>query len=211
MFPNASPLHFQQRTASTLRAATERWHTSSGNWFDGTLSSVDARLARCDQLIHQLTQAGPNYHSAASELREDREAIVGLRGSMLNAHQDRVVEDSVVLASLDPQMLIEARAYVRENLDVVRVPTEMRERAAFFAARYTDEDTARVFAATCVKVAAAVRHAMDSGTGSAYSADEGNLDPAIANPGLPPITAPPVAPPRTAATFADFDDHHLFL
>lgn len=156
MFPNDSPLRFQQRTASTLRTATDLWRNSCGSWFDGTLPSVDARLARCDQLLHQLRQAGISQHAAAVELTGDRDVLVNLRSSMLNAHQDRVAEEAVVLASLDPQMLVEARAFVRENADAVPVPLEMAERAQFFAARYTDDDTARVFAATCVKVAAAI-------------------------------------------------------
>jgi hypothetical protein len=157
MFPNASPARSQRRTALALQTAANNWYASAGSWFDGTLISVDARLARVDKLIHALRQAGPGYAGRASEFTEERQVIAELRESMLNAHQDREV---VRIASYPDTAheinLVEARAFVRDNIEAAHWPDEMRDRARRHAERVEPRASADLFAETCLRVAATV-------------------------------------------------------
>lgn len=179
MFDNAFRARTAARTTQALYSALDDWRDSDGGWFNGTVASVDSRLGTADSLLHRFRQAGLSGYGIVAELSADRDSLTELRHSMLNAHTDRDVTKDVRLASIPERLMIQARAYVRDNIEVAHVPDEMRDRARHYWASTRDDGmSAQIFAQACVDVAAQV---------------------------------PRPQPQRTAATVADFDDHHLFL
>lgn len=158
MFDNAFRERTTARTMTALNSDLTDWRDADGGWFDGTVASVDRRIAQASSLLHRLHQAGITGYGAVSELTADRENLGELRISMLNAHSDRVAEhrEPTGPRSFSSATLIEARAYVRDNIEAAHVPDEMRERALFWASARMSEAHARQFAAACVEVASTV-------------------------------------------------------
>lgn len=137
MFPNASPHRTRQRTAAAVTRALSDYQSTVASWYDGTPRSISARIAACDRIIHRLTAAGPGYHHQLSELAEDRTVLANLKHSLLNAHQDRVVDAPVTrTAPIDESTRVAARAFVRANVEVAHVPSELGERARHHADRH---------------------------------------------------------------------------
>lgn len=153
MFPNASPAQQAQKTAARLHTAIEGWRSTADSWFDGTPAAVNRRIAGCDALIHRLRSAGTHTSGTVSELVADREYLVGLHHSMNNAHQDRELPARRTAASRNPRVIVEARAFVRENLNAIHAPAEIRERALRHADRH---GMGSDFVASCVEIAKSV-------------------------------------------------------
>lgn len=161
MFDNAFRDRIAARSAQTLYSALDDWRDSDGGWFTGTVASVDARLAKLDSLIHRFRQSGPLGYGILAELGGERESLTELRHSMLNGHQDRVAAAPTVVypEAAHEINMVAARDFVRRNIEVAHVPTEMRERARFHAERVEPKADANLFAETCVRVAATVPRA----------------------------------------------------
>ena len=96
MFKDARNLD-TQRTAASFDKAQERYAATTETWFNGSVGSVDKRLAACDKLIHsaRFTVArlpisdAQRYLEAAEDLNSDRRALLALRDDLLNGASNR--------------------------------------------------------------------------------------------------------------------------
>lgn len=95
MFRDARALD-RSRTETSFRTAMTAYTQAAESWFDGTPGSIDARLARCQRLLHaaratvgrvSLADAGMYLH-ATEELTADRQALTELRHSLLTGAAD---------------------------------------------------------------------------------------------------------------------------
>lgn len=83
----------QQAGVDTNTAAI--WHREANQWFDGTLSSVDRRLAMCNTLLAHSREAvgkegASRQHLAAiSDLQVAQSHLQGLREDLLTASQNK--------------------------------------------------------------------------------------------------------------------------
>ena len=90
MFKDARALD-RQRTATSFDRALATYTKVAESWFDGTVQSVDRRLAQCDRLLHtaratvaRMTISDSNrYLAAAERLSDDRRVLEGLRDDLL--------------------------------------------------------------------------------------------------------------------------------
>jgi hypothetical protein len=96
LMPTYSPAE-QARQRAAISPATQ-WRRESENWFDGSVESVDSRLAACDRLLagarEQIANdgfgAGTRKHIGAIEdLEQQRHVLAGLRHDLLTAASDR--------------------------------------------------------------------------------------------------------------------------
>lgn len=98
MFKDARALD-QSRTASAFNESYRRYAAQGEKWFDGSVGSIDRRLAACDRLIHSANSTvarmsvteSQRYLRAAEALAGDRESLVGLKEALLtgaSAYQD---------------------------------------------------------------------------------------------------------------------------
>lgn len=153
MFDSTFRARIAARTAGTLHTALDDWRAGDGGWFDNSIGSVDSRIAKAERLIHAFRSAGHSSFndSIIAQLSTECDDLMGFRQSMLNAHQDReaALSDPVV----DARYHVAARAFVRENPEVVTVPSEMRIRAANHADLHRLDDS---FVGTVLAVARAV-------------------------------------------------------
>lgn len=101
MFRSASQID-SERTASSLRRIKANWERTADNWFTGSVDSIDRRIALCERLIHQASQAtgrlldrpeAAHYMKLASDLRADHEALTQMRRDLLTAAVDRDPDD----------------------------------------------------------------------------------------------------------------------
>lgn len=155
MFRDAT--HRQTQLKESATDALEAWRAAS-NWFDGSIESIDRRVAACSALTHRLGSAG--IFAAMDEIAAERAAAVNLRQGLLNGHE-RVAAAAPTRS--DAPMTVEARAFVREHLDVAHAPEELTYRARRHAANLTyDQPAARAdaiadaFVASVTRVAATV-------------------------------------------------------
>lgn len=97
MFRSASQID-SERTASSLRRIKANWERTADNWFTGSVDSIDRRIALCERLIHQASQAtarlldrpeSAHYMKLASDLQADHEALTQMRRDLLTAASDR--------------------------------------------------------------------------------------------------------------------------
>lgn len=96
MFRDARTLDVQ-RTAASFDTAMERYAAHQEDWFDGSVGSIDTRLAACNQLLHRVgaTVARMNmtdahrYLSAVEDLSADQAALQDLRYAMLTGAAGR--------------------------------------------------------------------------------------------------------------------------
>jgi len=95
MFRDARVLE-RQRTADSFRTAASRYAAAEEAWFDGSVGSIDARLAQCDRLLHAAHIAvsrtpldSASYLNSLNRLKNDRQALASLREDMLNGGQFR--------------------------------------------------------------------------------------------------------------------------
>jgi hypothetical protein len=155
MFRTASP--GRERTAKTFTASLQEWHDTSDNWFDGSVNSVDRRLASCSKLLHiaeaQVAKdpAVGQYLTAAQELSADREALASLRQDLLTAGSDREVgvsppgrtASTKAVADLPPQarrwVELESAKFIRANADAAHALDELSVRARSHAELHTGQ------------------------------------------------------------------------
>ena len=96
MFKDARTLD-RQRTATSFDRQMTAYTKAAESWFDGTVGSVDRRLAQCERLLHQTrfhtARMGINdsarYLAAADSLNADREVLAGLRDDLLTGGANR--------------------------------------------------------------------------------------------------------------------------
>lgn len=96
MFKDARSLD-RQRTATSFDRQMTAYTKAAESWFDGTVGSVDRRLAQCERLLHQTrfhtARMGINdsarYLAAADSLNADREVLAGLRDDLLTGGANR--------------------------------------------------------------------------------------------------------------------------
>lgn len=96
MFKDARALD-RQRTATSFDRALSAYTKTAESWFDGTVQSVDRRLAQCDRLLHtaratvaRMTISDSNrYLAAAERLSDDRRVLEGLRDDLLTGASNR--------------------------------------------------------------------------------------------------------------------------
>jgi len=83
---------FSQRAAKQFQAGADVW-------FDGTVESVDRRLADCRRLMHAVKTAvadrgpTPSYLAAIVDLEAAQGHLQGLRHDLVTAATDRTAED----------------------------------------------------------------------------------------------------------------------
>lgn len=96
MFRDARALD-RHRTASAFDAALEYYAAAKETWFNGSVDSIDQRLASCDKLLHSaratvarlsIADSGRYLH-AAEELDADRQALASLRADLLTGASGR--------------------------------------------------------------------------------------------------------------------------
>ena len=95
MFKDARALD-RQRTATSFDRALSVYTKTAESWFDGTVGSVDRRLAQCDRLLHttratvaRMTISDSNrYLIAGEKLSDDRRVLEGLREGLLTGAKD---------------------------------------------------------------------------------------------------------------------------
>ena len=97
MFRSASQID-SERTASSLRRIKANWERTADSWFTGSVDSIDRRIALCERLIHQASQAtarlldrpeSAHYMKLAHDLQADHEALTQMRRDLLTAASDR--------------------------------------------------------------------------------------------------------------------------
>jgi hypothetical protein len=96
MFSNGprsqSTAEYARNRAARQLTATTQYQANGENWFDGSLDSVDARLAVCDKLLHQARTAigvgglgNPAAIERIASLETDRQGLSELRSDLLTA------------------------------------------------------------------------------------------------------------------------------
>lgn len=96
MFKDARTLD-RQRTATSFTDEFKRYADHREDWFDGSINSVDRRLARCDKLLHSANSIvgrldiadSRHYLQTILGLKADREALADLRYALLTGASDR--------------------------------------------------------------------------------------------------------------------------
>lgn len=92
----------QARQRAAISPATQ-WRRESENWFDGSVESVDSRLAACDRLLadargqiaHDGFGSGSRKHLAAIEdLEAQREVLIARRDMFLTAGTSHYAVDA---------------------------------------------------------------------------------------------------------------------
>ena len=93
MFRSASQID-SERTASGLRRIKASWESSADSWFDGSVDSVDRRIALCERLIHKASAAtgrlldrpeSSHYLKLASDLQADHQALSQMRRDLIGS------------------------------------------------------------------------------------------------------------------------------
>ncbi len=84
-------------TGTSFEQAMQRYAGLSENWYDGSVDSVDHRLAQCDKLLHSIrcivgrfsiADSGRYLH-AAEHLESDRQSLAALRQDLLTGASNR--------------------------------------------------------------------------------------------------------------------------
>lgn len=96
MFKDSRTLD-RQRTATSFDRQMAAYTNAAEKWFDGSVGSVDRRLAQCDRLLHMTRahtarmdiQEAARYLRAAELLNSDREVLAGLRDDLLTGGANR--------------------------------------------------------------------------------------------------------------------------
>lgn len=90
MFKDAQVLD-AKRTAAAFESAYRTYTAAAEKWFDGSVGSVDRRMAACDRLLHSANSTvarmsvseSQRYLRTAGALTSDREALENLREALL--------------------------------------------------------------------------------------------------------------------------------
>ena len=125
----------------TFTAALSDFRKDSDSWFDGSVGSVDRRLARCARLLHDAESAAgedPAKHLAViAELSADRTALKNLRTDLLNGanqwetrYAPRTAARKQDLTNAERRWVtLESARFYAEQADARHDVTEMAERA----------------------------------------------------------------------------------
>lgn len=68
-----------QHVAASIRLATDTWNATAEGWFDGTVHSVDRRIATGRALRHQAHAAGFEYAATVMEMDRQLGQLASLR------------------------------------------------------------------------------------------------------------------------------------
>jgi hypothetical protein len=148
---------------------TVQWRREAETWFDGSVESVDRRLAACDRLLtasratlsRDGIRADTRKHLAAIEdLEAQRVVLTGLRRDLLTEASDR--EFTAAHATASPTLDAADRRYVdleapkffRANSDVPvdELATRARHHAELQTSTFTKQRSRAVTAAFVEKV-----------------------------------------------------------
>lgn len=97
MFRAASDID-AERTAARVREILSNWESSTDGWFDGSVESIDNRLAQCKRLANICREAavrmmdhrdGIRYAAITTDLEYDRRSLEVMRRDLLTAASDR--------------------------------------------------------------------------------------------------------------------------
>lgn len=137
--------HARQRAAAGQSDGAV-WRREAEVWFDGSIESVDRRLAMCDRLLASARQAmgedgfTAGRLAAVDDLGRQREALDGLRCQLLTAGADIEAPTEVLpegkLSHRDLRWVaLEAPKFFRANHSAVA--DELRTRAKNYAELHT--------------------------------------------------------------------------
>jgi hypothetical protein len=128
----AADAAYRQKLADSGRPATQ-WHREAEVWFDGSVESVDRRIAMCDRLLatsrRSLAEEGftAKHLAAVDGLDRQRGALEDLRHQLLTAGADReelLERGRELQATLRPQdrrwVELEATRFARDNQGATR-------------------------------------------------------------------------------------------
>ena len=107
---------YRQKLANSGRPA-DVWHRTADTWFDGSIESVDRRLAACNHLLSASEKAvaeegfSARHLAAISELQQSQGALEGLRRKLLTAASD-YEEPILAPATADPHLARQDRRWV---------------------------------------------------------------------------------------------------
>jgi hypothetical protein len=155
MFKDARALD-RQRTTARFDQDLQRYADKAEQWFNGSVDSIDQRLAHCKRLLHsvrfsvaRLTQTdSARYLRAAEDLNRDLRTLEGVREDLLTGASGR--EDVTALpgrrtASKTPAggnalngadrrwVELESARFLSTNTDTLDNPRELAIRAAHHA------------------------------------------------------------------------------
>lgn len=97
MFRAASDID-AERTAAKVRELVSNWESSTDSWFDGSVESIDNRLAQCKKFANVCREAtmrlmnhrdGIRYAAITTDLDIDRRSLEAMRRDLLTAATDR--------------------------------------------------------------------------------------------------------------------------
>ena len=143
MFRSAEKLD-QQRITATLSAKMDAWRGASDGWFDGSVDSVDRRLAKCSRLLNIAKSAvgrnpEPVHLATVTELSADYRSLQGMRDDLLTGASDReagytppgrrLANHANIRGADRRWVILEAARFFADNDDVRHSPPELAERA----------------------------------------------------------------------------------
>lgn len=155
MFKDARELD-RSRTAARFDQDMRRYADKAEQWFNGTVGSVDARLAHCKRLLHSVrfsvsrlpqTDSAP-FLRAANALQEDVRTLEGLREDLLTGASGRVDVTAIpgqrTASHQSPEggslngadrrwVQLESSRFVAANTDVLDDSRELSIRAQHYA------------------------------------------------------------------------------
>ena len=181
MFRSAKSLDRAQ-THSTFRQGMAEYEKTAESWFDGSVDSIDRRLAKVDKLLHHtrtvisrlsFADSVPQLR-AAQTLSADRASLVELKRNLLTGAADYSTYGKIPLQgrtasktaspvlppSLPPAdrrwVTLEAARFVSANTDCLSDPEELAIRAQHHAALKTSTFSPRHSAAVMQAFVSAV-------------------------------------------------------
>src|SRR6516165_7309113 len=99
MFFTSSQARESARANRRLAAQAQAFRDTQDTWFNGTVASVDRRIASCQRIRHAAQSAlGRSPFDIEplqilSELQDDHRALTGVRHDLLTGYRDRVAYD----------------------------------------------------------------------------------------------------------------------
>lgn len=156
MFKDARQLD-RERTASSFDTLVQNYQKTAETWFDGSVDSIDRRLARVDRLLHRIDATvarvamvdAHHYLGALTSLCSDREALASLRHDLLTGAENyspiggtRTASRHKLSSADQRWVTLEAASFVSQHTDALGAPDELAQRAAHHAGVKTSTFTA---------------------------------------------------------------------
>jgi hypothetical protein len=98
-----SPAEQAREAASKRVSAAAQYARQTDTWFDGSIDSVDRRLAMCDKLLHQARHelgvgglGNPTAFARLASLETDRGGLTSLREDLATGYAYREASSAVV-------------------------------------------------------------------------------------------------------------------